>query len=56
MSTLRGKIEDSEESLLSVDPTDYVELGRIQQQTDSLKAQLATLEDQWLELGERLGA
>ena len=55
MKTLANKIEAAKEEQLQVDPSDYVELGRIQASIHDLEQQKSALEDEWLELSERIG-
>ncbi len=50
MHTLDGKIEQAKQEQLTVDPTDYAELGAIQQTIQTLKQQKEALEEEWLEL------
>ncbi|MBO4352240.1 MAG: ABC transporter ATP-binding protein, partial [Eggerthellaceae bacterium] len=55
MATLRNKIDDAHERLHTADPTDFVALGDIQAEIDSLQSQLDDLELVWLETAELLG-
>lgn len=54
MNTLQTKIDDAQGRLLEADPTDYVKLGEIQTEIDTLHARLEELETTWLELSEKL--
>lgn len=54
MHTLRGKIEEAQQAMYEIDPTDFVALGNAQQEIDQMKAQLEELEDVWLEAEEQL--
>lgn len=55
MNTLQGKIEKAKQEQLTVDPSNYVELGAIQEKIQSLTQELGELEEEWLELSELLG-
>ncbi len=54
MRTLEGKIEDAQNAMFDIDPTDFVKLGEQQQAINDLKAQLDELELAWLEASEKL--
>ena len=54
MHTLEGKIEKAKQEQLEVDPSDYVELGAIQEKIQNLKEEKEALEEEWLELSELL--
>ena len=55
MGTLRSKIAKAKEELLAIDGTDFVALGKQQEKVSGLEAELAALEDTWLEVSELLG-
>lgn len=55
MSTMRSKLAKARDELLVIDGYDYVALGEQQSKIAELEAQLAELEDCWLELAEQLG-
>ena len=55
MRTCESRIEDANNRLHSADPTDFQELGAIQQEINELQAQLEELELAWLEAAEQLG-
>ncbi len=55
MQTLEGKIEQTYEEQASVDPSDYVALGKIQEKVIQLQRDLDALEEEWLEACEALG-
>ncbi|WP_251197649.1 ABC-F family ATP-binding cassette domain-containing protein [Anaerotardibacter muris] len=54
MQTLEGKIADAQTEQSEADPSDYVALGKIQSRITDLQSQLATLEEEWLELSDLL--
>lgn len=54
MHTLEGKIEKAKQEQLEVDPSDYVQLGAIQETIQNLKEEKEALEEEWLELSELL--
>ena len=54
MHTLEGKIEKAKQEQLEVDPSDYVQLGAIQEKIQNLKEEKEALEEEWLELSELL--
>lgn len=54
MHTLNNKIEQAQAKQLEVDPSDYVELGKIQESIQGLQADKSALEDQWFDLNEQL--
>ena len=54
MHTLDNKIEQAQAKQLEVDPSDYVELGKIQESIQGLQADKSALEDQWFDLNEQL--
>ena len=55
MNTVETKIADATTRLHEADPTDFQELGAIQSEIDTLRAQLEELELTWLETSEALG-
>ena len=55
MRTCETRIEEANNRLHSADPTDFQELGAIQQEINELQAQLEELELAWLEAAEQLG-
>lgn len=54
MQTLEGKIEQAHEEQASVDPSDYVALGEIQEKVVQFQRDLDALEEEWLEASEAL--
>lgn len=54
MHTLDNKIEQAQAKQLEVDPSDYVELGKIQESIQGLQTDKSGLEDQWFDLNEQL--
>ncbi len=50
-----GRPDELRAEMRAAEPTDYQELERIQAELDAAEAELAALEDEWLELSERLG-
>ena len=54
MHTLDNKIEQALAKQLEVDPSDYVELGKIQESIQGLQTDKSALEDQWFDLNEQL--
>lgn len=54
MHTLDNKIEQAQAKQLEVDPSDYVELGKIQESIQGLQTNKSALEDQWFDLNEQL--
>lgn len=54
MHTLDNKIEQAQAKQLEVDPSDYVELGKIQESIQGLQTDKSALEDQWFDLNEQL--
>ncbi len=55
MQTLEGKIEQAQKEQASVDPSDYVALGEIQEKIAQFQRDLDELEEEWLEASELLG-
>ena len=56
METLKGKIVAAQERMGTVDPSDYLVLGAIQEEIAQLQEQLEEMELEWLEAAEILGA
>lgn len=54
MHTLDNKIEQAQAKQLEVNPSDYVELGKIQESIQVLQTDKSALEDQWFDLNEQL--
>lgn len=54
MGTLRSKIEKKHAHMGELDPTDFIALGDAQAAIQELEDALTTLEDEWLEVSERL--
>ena len=54
MDTLRKKIDDLRGCMLTLPPTDFEALGKLQAEVDGLQAQHEDLELEWLELSEQL--
>jgi ABC transport system ATP-binding/permease protein len=54
MQTLRDKVEHEQTRLYGVDPADFVVLGDIQADIDTLAGELSALEDEWLEVSALL--
>ena len=55
MGTLRSKLAKATDELNATDGFDYAALIEKQAKIDDLKAQLAVLEDEWLDFSEQLG-
>jgi ATPase subunit of ABC transporter with duplicated ATPase domains len=55
LSKQRDVPPELEAEMASHDPTDYAGLLALQAQVDEARQEVSTLEDQWLELAERLG-
>ena len=55
MHTLEGKIEDAQQAMYDIDPTDFEALGKAQQKIDQMKSELDELENAWFELADKLG-
>ena len=56
LDSTRAKLEQARAMLLEIEPTDFVALGKQQERVDEIQAQVDALEEEWLELSERLGA
>ncbi len=54
MGTQRSKIEKAKAALLTIDGTDYLALGDQQSKISELESGLEELEDEWLEVAEKL--
>lgn len=55
MGTASKKVEDKQAEMDAADPTDFVRLGDLQAELDALRAAKEELEDEWLELADKLG-
>ena len=55
LSTARSKLAKANDALAAIDGFDYAALIEQQAVIDELKAQIAALEDEWLEVSELLG-
>jgi ATP-binding cassette subfamily F protein uup len=56
LETRSGRPDEIRARLEAADPTDYQELERLQGELEAAEADLSALEDEWLELSERLEA
>lgn len=56
LTTLEGQAEEIRTNMTTVDPSDYVELGNLQQALHEIEQQISDLEDTWMELSEKLGS
>lgn len=56
MENQHKTIDDLRAQMLKVDASDFVELGRLQGKVEEAQAQIDSLELEWLELQEQLGA
>lgn len=54
MDTQQKKIDDLSAKMLQVPASDFVELGKMQQQIDAAKREIEQLELEWLELSEQM--
>ncbi|MBQ6586987.1 MAG: ABC-F family ATP-binding cassette domain-containing protein, partial [Coriobacteriales bacterium] len=54
MSTLQRKVEAIIAKMHEMDPMDYMGLGALQVEQRELEAQIRALEDEWLDISERL--
>ena len=54
MDTQQKKIDDLSAKMLQVPASDFVELGKMQQQIDAVKQEIEQLELEWLELSEQM--
>lgn len=54
METLRGKIAATQEAMAAADPTDFEKLGALQSDINGFQQQIDELEEEWLEVSERL--
>lgn len=54
MDTLKGKIEEGQQRLLEVEPSDFQALGAIQADIDTYRYQLEEFEELWIETAEKL--
>ena len=55
MQTMQGKVEDAENAMYEIDPSDYVALTEGQERIAALKVQLEELEEIWIETSDKLG-
>ncbi|MET0830063.1 MAG: ABC-F family ATP-binding cassette domain-containing protein [Microbacterium sp.] len=55
LAKLAKRITATHDDLATHDQSDYVGIGRLNAQLQSLEAELAALEERWLEVGEALG-
>lgn len=55
MGTAGQKVADKEAEMHACDPTDYVKLGELQAELAALRAAKEAMEDEWLDLAEKLG-
>ncbi|MBB3171372.1 ABC-F family ATP-binding cassette domain-containing protein [Parvibacter caecicola] len=53
--TLRGRIAAKQEEMAAADPSDYLALGKIQEEITQMEDQIEELELEWLEAAEKLG-
>lgn len=54
LEELSSLIEDRNAQMVAADPSDYQALGALAQEVEEAKAQIPALEDEWLELSEKL--
>lgn len=54
MNTLERKIEDKCQKQRAIDPSDYIELGKVQEEIQHLQEEMDAYEETWLELSELL--
>lgn len=55
MGTASKRIDDKQTEMDAADPTDFVRLGELQAELVELRAAKEELEDEWLELADKLG-
>lgn len=55
MNSLEKQTTTIQEMMKTVDPSDYLELGKLQEQLQDTRNQLSELESVWLELSEQIG-
>ena len=55
LSKLRETVADREQELADHDQTDFEGLGSLTQELNALEAEVAELEERWLELSELVG-
>ena len=55
MSTARRRLEERRAELEACDPFDFEALGEAQAAIEEARGALEAIEDEWLELSERLG-
>ena len=54
LEELEALIDDRNAQMAAADPSDYQALGALAQEVEEAKAQIPALEDEWLELSEKL--
>lgn len=54
LNTLAGKTDKIRAEMTVVDPTDYLALGDVQARLHDMERQVSDLEDEWVELSEKL--
>lgn len=54
MNTLETQAETIAQEMHMVDPSDYLTLGELEKKLQDTKAQLSRLEDEWIQLSEKL--
>ena len=54
MESRAGRPDEVRAKLAAADPTDYVELERLQGELKAAEDEISALEDEWLEISERL--
>ena len=55
IATAGKRVDEKQAEMAAADPTDFVELGRLQGELIELRAAKETLEDEWLEVADALG-
>lgn len=55
LATLEAQAVEVEARMHQADPSDYIGLGRLEGELQDVKAKIAELEEQWMELSEQLG-
>lgn len=54
LASLEKQTESIQETMAHTEPTDYLALGKLEQELQAVKAQISDLESLWLELSEKL--
>ena len=54
METLTQQVDSAQAAMQKADPSDFLALGKLEQELSELRSTLATQEEQWLELSEKL--